>query len=392
MTLDVDLLLSPEGLKKFKDHHLSPHAATSSASPRSKGLRDVENRIAIDIVLTAEYPGDGLPQARRVFLARPRLPWWVTAHERPSACRRLIELKLASGMTAPHAAEGSGRCARAHSHGAIRAVDFGRQRLDPYVRKPSTPISGENGAITRPRRALKPRPPRHEGRTVEPPQRHVPETVDRYSSQVAMVAPSVEHPSRRRLMTSCRAPYKPSSFQAHINRSEPQRSRSSWSACPESSASYASSPVITSGTSTFGRASWFTRPIGRSSKEAAALEMLAWNEGQLRSPSSAVASQREHHVHVAEPGPSCRAVARRATSPTRRDPSRRRSMIERQWDLQYRGDYRTSLQLPSGIGGHVFPQARTSRSSCGSRREAEPSSRIKAAPKTSRTSWPTHAG
>jgi len=47
--------------------------------PGSRGLRDTENGVRIDIVVTGDYPGDGL------------LP-----------LAKLIELKLASGMSAPH--------------------------------------------------------------------------------------------------------------------------------------------------------------------------------------------------------------------------------------------------------------------------------------------------
>jgi hypothetical protein len=62
--MDVNLLLSADGLKNFKDRHLG--RGYVERFPGSKGLRDVENGVAIDIVLTGEYPGDGLSQARTV--------------------------------------------------------------------------------------------------------------------------------------------------------------------------------------------------------------------------------------------------------------------------------------------------------------------------------------
>jgi hypothetical protein len=80
--------LTAEGLKKLK------------AEAVSRGLRDPDSGVNIDIVLAGEYPGDGKPKpvvfpdprttavrGRRVAL----LPLW-----------KLIELKLASGTTAPH--------------------------------------------------------------------------------------------------------------------------------------------------------------------------------------------------------------------------------------------------------------------------------------------------
>jgi hypothetical protein len=127
VTMDVDLLLSTEGLKRFKDRHLG--RGYVERFPGSKGLRDVENGVAIDIVLTGEYPGDGLPKPVRF----PDPAEAALVGERLSVLplSTLIELKLASGMTAPHRLKDLADVLE-----LIRAVrlteDFG-QKLDPYV-------------------------------------------------------------------------------------------------------------------------------------------------------------------------------------------------------------------------------------------------------------------
>ncbi len=127
VTMDVDLLLSTEGLKRFKDRHLGRGYVERFAG--SKGLRDVENGVAIDIVLAGEYPGDGLPKPVRF----PDPAEAALVGERLSVLplSKLIELKLASGMTAPHRLKDLADVLE-----LIRAVhlteDFG-QKLDPYV-------------------------------------------------------------------------------------------------------------------------------------------------------------------------------------------------------------------------------------------------------------------
>jgi hypothetical protein len=127
VTMDVDLLLSTEGLKRFKDRHLG--RGYVERFPGSKGMRDVENGVAIDVVITGEYPGDGLPKPVRF----PDPAEAALVGERLSVLplSKLIELKLASGMTAPHRLRDLADVLE-----LIRAVhlteDFG-QKLDPYV-------------------------------------------------------------------------------------------------------------------------------------------------------------------------------------------------------------------------------------------------------------------
>lgn len=96
-TDDVDILLTPEGLERFKSLWLGRGYLEKVAGRR--GLRDTENNVGIDVILTGEYPGDGKPKP-------VRFPDPSTAGRgdrvRFIPIETLIELKLASGISAPH--------------------------------------------------------------------------------------------------------------------------------------------------------------------------------------------------------------------------------------------------------------------------------------------------
>lgn len=96
-TVDVDLLLTREGLEAFKEKHLG--LGYVEKFPGSKGLRDTEHGVTIDVVLAGEYPGDGLPKP--VAFPDPASAAVRVEQTALLPLPRLIELKLASGMTAP---------------------------------------------------------------------------------------------------------------------------------------------------------------------------------------------------------------------------------------------------------------------------------------------------
>jgi hypothetical protein len=98
VTKDVDVLLTAEGLARFKERHLG--RGYVEKFPGSRGMRDTENNVAIDVLIAGEYPGDGRPKP----VAFPE-PATVAIREGGVALLPLavlVELKLASGMTAPH--------------------------------------------------------------------------------------------------------------------------------------------------------------------------------------------------------------------------------------------------------------------------------------------------
>jgi len=98
VTVDVDILLTREGLEAFKRAHLG--RGYLEKFPGSRGMRDTENGVNIDVVLAGEYPGDGKPKP--VAFPDPATVAIEGARVRLLPLPKLIELKLASGMSAPH--------------------------------------------------------------------------------------------------------------------------------------------------------------------------------------------------------------------------------------------------------------------------------------------------
>ncbi|MBI3243261.1 MAG: hypothetical protein HYZ49_13305 [Chloroflexi bacterium] len=98
-TEDVDILMTPETLRLFKEKFVGlgylPAFATAS-----KSFRDTRTGVKVEVMTTGEYPGDGKPKPVAFpdpVLARvERDGLWVLALE------KLVELKLASGLSASH--------------------------------------------------------------------------------------------------------------------------------------------------------------------------------------------------------------------------------------------------------------------------------------------------
>lgn len=101
LTEDIDLLLSPSGLERFRQR-LVGRGYRPAFSGAEKTFRDTETGVRIEIVTAGEYPGDGLPKP--VAFPDPATPEMTAEIEgiRVVTLEKLIELKLASGMSAPH--------------------------------------------------------------------------------------------------------------------------------------------------------------------------------------------------------------------------------------------------------------------------------------------------
>ena len=97
-TSDVDVLLTRDGLAMLKQACLG--RGYVEQVPGSQGLRDTENGVSIDILIAGEFPGDGLPKP--VAFPDPAQVAVEGERFRILALPKLVELKLASGMTAPH--------------------------------------------------------------------------------------------------------------------------------------------------------------------------------------------------------------------------------------------------------------------------------------------------
>jgi len=101
LTEDIDLLMTSSGLERFRQQ-LVGWGYRPAFSGARKTFRDTETGVRIEIVTTGEYPGDGLPKP--VTFPDPAMPGVTVEIEGVCvvALEKLIELKLASGTSAPH--------------------------------------------------------------------------------------------------------------------------------------------------------------------------------------------------------------------------------------------------------------------------------------------------
>ena len=128
-TEDIDLLVSSEGLAKLHKELIG--RGYVRAAPRSRNLRDVETGVQIEFVVTGKFPGDGKPKP----VAFPDPEEGVETREglRVIDLKSLIELKLASGMTAKTRLQDLADVQRLIQHHHLTS-DFA-EKLHPYVRK-----------------------------------------------------------------------------------------------------------------------------------------------------------------------------------------------------------------------------------------------------------------
>jgi hypothetical protein len=106
-TEDIDIRLTPEGLDRFRETLLGLGYHPSFDGPRKK-FKITENNIPLDIVMAGEFPGDGLPKP--VVFPDPADHVVVIDGVKTITLEKLIELKLASGMTSV-SVKRPGRCA-----------------------------------------------------------------------------------------------------------------------------------------------------------------------------------------------------------------------------------------------------------------------------------------
>jgi hypothetical protein len=128
VTVDVDVLLTRDGLERLKHEVLG--RGYVEKFPGSKGLRDTEHGVAIDVLLAGDYPGDG--KAKPVRFPDPAVVAIRGEHGAFLPLETLIELKLASGLSAPHRLKDLADVLE-----LIRAAELPESlavRLDPSVR------------------------------------------------------------------------------------------------------------------------------------------------------------------------------------------------------------------------------------------------------------------
>jgi len=128
-TEDIDLVMTHEGLEKF--HRELIGLGYAPAFPQAKKrLRATEEGLSIDVMLAGEYPGDG--KQKPVTMPDPKTAAVEIDGVRFVTLEKLIELKLASGMTAPDRLKD---LADVQELIKVRQLqtEFA-ERLDPYVR------------------------------------------------------------------------------------------------------------------------------------------------------------------------------------------------------------------------------------------------------------------
>jgi hypothetical protein len=127
-TADVDILIRKEDLDRFKAEHLGRGWVNKFEG--SKNFRDAVTNVNIDALIVGQYPGDGLPKP--VAFPPPEEVAEVHADGIPFvSLATLLELKLASGMTAPHRMQDMADVMNLIRANRLR-LDYA-ESLNPYV-------------------------------------------------------------------------------------------------------------------------------------------------------------------------------------------------------------------------------------------------------------------
>ena len=128
-TEDIDLLLTREGLGKFKEKlvGLGYRPAFEGAN---KKFRTTGENVPVEIIVSGEYPGDGLPKP--VVFPDPSDVSVEIDGVQTISLEKLVELKLASGISAPHRLKD---LADVQELIKVKGLDASyAERLDGYVR------------------------------------------------------------------------------------------------------------------------------------------------------------------------------------------------------------------------------------------------------------------
>ena len=139
-TVDVDILLAPEGLELV----LRSLSGLGYVPPfaKSKNLRDTRTGVRIEFIVSGQFPGDGKPKP--VSFPEPDDVAVDIDGVRYANLPTLIELKLASGMTNPGRLRDLADVQELIR--VLRLTSEFAEKLDPYVRGKFTELrSGVEG-------------------------------------------------------------------------------------------------------------------------------------------------------------------------------------------------------------------------------------------------------
>jgi Uncharacterised nucleotidyltransferase len=98
-TVDVDILVTREGLERFRERLVGRGYAVAFPGAR-KSFRDPETGVRIETLTSGEYPGDGRPKP--VSFPDPSAAAVDLGGYSVIGLERLVEMKLASGLSSPH--------------------------------------------------------------------------------------------------------------------------------------------------------------------------------------------------------------------------------------------------------------------------------------------------
>ena len=129
-TEDIDVILTPEGLERFHRELVGLGYVPAFEGAR-KRLRSTQDGIPIELIATGDYPGDGKPKP--ITFPRPSENSVEIDGVKFPTLEKLIELKLASGMTAPDRLKDLADVQELIKIRGLTA-ELG-DKLDPYVRE-----------------------------------------------------------------------------------------------------------------------------------------------------------------------------------------------------------------------------------------------------------------
>ena len=129
-TEDIDLVMTAEGLQKFHEELLGLGYVPAFPGAR-KRLKSTVDGVTIEVMTTGEYPGDGKPKP--VSMPEPDKASTEIDGIKFVTLEKLIELKLASGISAPDRLKD---LADVQELIKIRKLDADfALKLNPYVRE-----------------------------------------------------------------------------------------------------------------------------------------------------------------------------------------------------------------------------------------------------------------
>lgn len=129
-TADVDVLMRREDLARFKERWIG--RGWLDVFEGSKGFRDTMNGVKVDVLIVGDYPGDG--KVKPLSFPAPETVAEVREEGLPYiTLKALLELKIASGMTAAHRPRDLDDVIQLIRVNAL-PLEFG-QELNPYVRE-----------------------------------------------------------------------------------------------------------------------------------------------------------------------------------------------------------------------------------------------------------------